>query len=119
MKVSLKYMLIVIFLFFPLLPFSNPTYLHYFMSFRNISCSTFTIWCNKSNRHFTVIDTLTLSATLQILIGLYDLLQFCYFLTIHFIHSVIFLSPPSGPHTTTYIILDYLEHLIPFPNLPF
>ena len=57
MKGSLKHKLVVSFLFLPLLPLSNPPYLHYFMPFRNISCRTFTIWCNKNNQHFTVTDT--------------------------------------------------------------
>jgi hypothetical protein len=54
MKRSLKYTLVGIVLFLPSLPVSNPPSLHYFMPLRSISCSTFTICCNKHNQHLTV-----------------------------------------------------------------
>ena len=56
LKLSLKYPLILFFYIFSISSFtfsSLPT-LYYFMPFRNISCSTFTIWCNKHNQQFTV-----------------------------------------------------------------
>jgi hypothetical protein len=63
----IKYMLLVIFLLL-LSFFSNPPTLHYFMPFRNISCSNFTTWCNNLIQHTILTHTLTLSLVLQILI---------------------------------------------------
>jgi len=53
-KLSVNYMRGLIFLFFPLLSFSIPPSLNYFMLFRNNSCSTFTVYCKEHNLHFTV-----------------------------------------------------------------
>ena len=54
MKNSDNFILVVSFLFLTTLPFSKSLSLYYNMSFRNISCNTFTIRCYKHNQHFTV-----------------------------------------------------------------
>ena len=100
--------------------FSSPPSLHYVRPFRNISCSTFTIWCNKHKRYFTVThNTLPFCCTTKFLfshITCCKFLHFHYFLTLLFIYSLLFLSPSFWPphlHTV------YHSRLIKHPLFSF
>ena len=68
-KASLKYSLITVCLFLPLLPFPPLRLSFLFTSFITVSCSTFTVYCNKHNQHFTVAHNTHPSVVLQIFIG--------------------------------------------------
>ena len=58
-------------LFRPLLPFSNPPSLYYFIPSRNVSCSIFNIRFNQNNLTSLSHTTLTLSVNTHILFHLY------------------------------------------------
>ena len=68
-----------IFLFRPLLPFSNPPSLYYFIPSRNISCSIFNIRFNQNKLTSLSLTTLTLSVNTHILFHLY----FFFFFSCH------------------------------------
>jgi hypothetical protein len=89
-----KYILIVIFSSSTF--FSISSSLHYFSPFRNIPCTTFTIWCNKHNQHFIVTHiTYPFCCSTYSLLAILLVEILCPFnISLPYILLIRFLSPP-------------------------
>ena len=119
LKVVFRYLIILISLFL-FLSYSNYPYLHYFMPFRNISCSTFTIWCNKHNQHFTVTHNTQHSADI---LSLYFwqgcallLFPFKIFNLFCLFPDTPFLRPTTEQQITFQILLENCSEFFKLPN---